>query len=131
MATLKIGFFDLVWYDRQSKQIVGDMGFTFCDCADSRFPADELQEKIKTTLQYHCRECYEYEIGNGVTDDFAIYELHTAEAICEDSENIFSAELDIDTDKVVAVFVCATKADAESIILAHYGKDIKAYYIED
>lgn len=133
MATLKIGFYDLVWYSAESKRIVGDMGFTFNDSADTRFPADELKENISTALQYHNRESYEGEVGNGIDSDFAIYEVHTAEGLIDDeNENLWSAEIDIDTDNVVALLVCATKSDAQDIIRKRYGDDLKAvYYIED
>ena len=132
MKTL-IGYYDRVWYDAESNDIAGDMGFSFCDSGESRFPAtdEQLAKSIVDTQEYHCRGCYDYEIGDGVNEDFAIYELHTAIGECEDDTEIGikCADLDMDTDKVVAVFVCATKEDADAIVQKHYGKDIKAYYI--
>lgn len=104
----KIAYVDRMWGHCEDKSIGGDMGFSICDCADSR---DEDVEKVLDG-------CRDYALGDGAVegddtyqDDsgtFAIYEVYKADLDLEDDDDPLWSGIIVE-DELIEVFVCATK----------------------
>ena len=128
--TTKICYIDRVWYDVNHHDVCGDMGFSFEDSAETRRPIDKLEDARKENIDFiNSDEAVEWgDVGDGKTEDFAIYELRTAEVEYDEEDldsngNIYSlCSLPIvdDTDELVEVFVCATEEQASGIIDNYY-----------
>lgn len=141
---VKIVYIDRVWFDHEEKRIVGDMGFSFEDSSDTRQLATEIEEVRKS-----CQEWIDEtadpnsegmeEFGNGKDSDYAIYELHTAEATYDDedydgqpitsSARLWDVNIDADTDELTDVYVCALKEDAEVAIDDEYDMWVGKHYV--
>jgi len=133
MARMTINYLDRVWYSAESKRVVGDMAFTFCERGDTKVLAADAEDTIIFNIEefIDSDDAVENgEVGDGRNTDFAIYELYTAEVETEDEDedDIYMADEVEGTSKVIKVFVCATEEDAKDIITARYGKDMDATY---
>lgn len=132
---VKIVYIDRVWFDHEEKRIVGDMGFSFEDSSDTRQLATEIEE-VRRSCQEWINETADpnrvgmEEFGNGRDSDYAIYELHTAEATYNDedydgqpitsSDRLWDVDIDSDTDEITDIFVCATMKDAAQAMDVEY-----------
>lgn len=134
MAKKKVSYIDRVWYSTESKQVVGDMAFTFCDKDDTRVPIKDAKD-LQSNLSIHIdsEDAVEYgEVGDGRNTDFAIYERYVAFVETDDDDDDLSMATEIrETTKLVEVFVCSTEENASEIIEPHYGKDVKINYREE
>lgn len=131
---IKIGYVDMSWWDADNDTLSGDMSFSFNN-GDSRVLAKDIETEIREpSIEYINSDSAEDDCGE---DMFAIYELHTAvvdvddddmeEGDTEEDAPLTFADIVNGTDKLVEVYVCATRAQAEGIIKEYYG-NIKAYY---
>lgn len=134
---VRIGYIDKSIWRAEGKYFAGDMGYAFCDMADTRVLEKDIDETIRpNNLEYiDSEESVEWEdVGNGRDTDFTIYELRTADIIVDDDDEkdedlaLYLYPLDSDTDTIVEVYVCATEEDASEIVKKHYGNDVTAYY---
>ena len=140
---IKVGYIDKTIWSAESRQMVGDMGYAFCDMRDTRVLEKDIDESIRANcIEFvNSDEAKEWEdVGDGKETDFTIYELRKVNLIVdEDDEEEKDADLplwayDVDEDEegeLVEVYVCATEEDAKTIVENYYGKDVKAYYRDE
>lgn len=106
------------------------MGFSFEDSPESRSPIENIDVLRENNIEYINSDNAEQwgDVGDGKNEDFAIYELHTAEVEYDEEDldengNICTLSyLPIvdDTDVCTEVFVCATEEQASGIIDEFY-----------
>jgi hypothetical protein len=135
--TIRALYTDLEWYDTESKRIVGDMGFSFCDASDTLRPIEEIDDYLKGSYDYiNSEDCDEYE-----SDDVAIYIVSAVDVEFDDEDvkeygedydyanNLWLGERGNDMD-IIALFICTEDAELAKKIASMYddGMFAKIYY---
>lgn len=87
---MKICYIDRCWYDAERKAVNGDMGFSFQDAPDTRKHIKDYDELVASAVAWVNDPTSEWEFGNGIDTDFAIYEVVVADAVYDEED------LDID-----------------------------------
>ena len=109
-----VAYSDLLWGDIKDHKISGDMGFSFCDQADTR--TENIEEAIKYSEEYCLGEEAEQNCDTLSEDGtFAIYEVWEADIEMDDDysdDQLWAGTIVEDTDKIIEVHVCATKEQA-------------------
>lgn len=128
MVTKHIAYVDRDWGHVEDHSVHGDMGYSICDCADTR--TEEIDE-----LKENCRD---YALGDGAVDGddvfdnetghFAIYEIVEADIeLDEDDSYLWSGDVIDGTKKIVEVYACATEEVAGWIKEVEYFKNVNVF----
>lgn len=118
-VTKTLFWLDRVWYDAESKQIVGDMGYTFCDAPETRTTnGKELVNGVISTAEDEFAENPQYlQQGN----DFPIILIYKAKFTdeVEKGEEFYpwGAKMVEGTDKVVRAYAMTSKEIGTSVNL--------------
>lgn len=128
MVTKHIAYVDLDIAHVEDHSIHGDMGYSICDCADTR------SEDIEGTK----KGCMEYALGDDAvegddvfdeeTGRFTIYEVVEADIELEEEDDyLWMGDIIDGTREIVAVYACATEEVAGWIKEESYYKNVKEF----
>lgn len=121
-------FVDRVFFDREDNRIVGDMGFTFCDMAETRTDnLAELRDSITSAENIADDMAMMEEDGE---EDVAIYLLQSNTFVDdvddeEDWDNFCANEMVGKERETILVVVYTSEAEAKEIGIE---RDIKGLY---
>lgn len=124
--TVKVRFIDREWWSESSQQIIGDMGFSFQDRGDTL--TRDSREQVREDMAHWVAEYGIEEKGDRETG-FPIYLLYEADATFDtEMGEVFMWDVDMDTAKIVDVYVMSTTAGAEGCELQGWYEDNPVFH---
>jgi hypothetical protein len=134
MKREKIAYIDYLRYDGECKNFYGDMGYSFNDEKDSRVPVGEI-ENVKSNLNEYINSEDASDNCDTLDEDggFSVFIVRTAVVEMEDEhDGLWSGDLLQETDKPVAVYVCASESVARNAVEKEFaGEKVEFHFRDD
>lgn len=107
MIKKKICYTDYLYYDAEKDTFYGDMGYAFCDEAESRTPIEEIDD-VRRSAEEYINSADSADDG-GDNGSYSVYAIRTAILELEEGDDaLWSGDIVEDTG-ISDVFVCASE----------------------
>ena len=133
---VKIGYIGYSWWDKETQEFHGDMGYAIDNESETRVLARNINDTIRSyNLEYiDSEDCVEN--GDYSDEGFAVYELTLADLDVDEEEIEQGDDINLtygrtENDKIIEVFVCAPASIARKWVEEEYGKDVEAHYRDE
>lgn len=135
-----IVFTDRGWYDTETERVVGDMGYSFEDCPETRKPIKEYDNAVKDAIAWvNCDDSDWERSENDAEGNFAIYEVCTAFVEYDDDEVeeedvdglLWACDIDKESVMVKDIVLNARRDEVSEKMLAAIKESYKEHGIEE